>query len=393
MEPLATLTREELCDKVWSTPISRLAPTLGLSDVGLAKVCDRHKIPRPPRGYWAKLESGKKVRKPRLPEIKDEQLATVVINPPVQGIGRGTRSVGDKKTDVLAVEVPETVTKPHPLVKATRGAIRRTKPDYRGLVKPPSPPAVDVYISKAQLDRAMCILDALFKAMESRGAQVRVQEANYQKPTEVVIHGERIPIFLTEDYQCVEKELTPAQRKAKEKTPWRFGQPDYVYQTTGRLALRIRTYRYGVRKRWADGKKQRVEDLLGRFIATLCEMAAAERAETEKRMEEQRRRAGWEAERTEMLKLIEQEQAKIDRLLRESDCWHRSKEVRGYVAAVTDHVQRKRGPIEDGSEADLWITWATAQADRMDPLVENPPSVIDEKEKWERSSYYANDVR
>src|SRR5687767_12788611 len=45
------LTREELYELVWSTPMSRLAGRYGLSDVGLAKVCDRHHVPRPPRGY------------------------------------------------------------------------------------------------------------------------------------------------------------------------------------------------------------------------------------------------------------------------------------------------------------------------------------------------------
>ena len=53
---------------------------------------------------------------------------------------------------------------------------------------------------------------------------------------------------------------------------------------------------------------------------------------------------------------------------------------------VAAHVEDKRGPIKDGSEADQWIQWAVCQADRMDPLIENPPSVIDEKEKWEHRS-------
>jgi hypothetical protein len=43
---------------VWKTPITRLAKEYGLSDVGLAKICKKHDIPRPPRGYWAKKEGG-----------------------------------------------------------------------------------------------------------------------------------------------------------------------------------------------------------------------------------------------------------------------------------------------------------------------------------------------
>lgn len=45
-----------------------VAKRYGISDVGLAKVCKRLKIPRPARGYWAKKAAGEAVpRRPRLP--------------------------------------------------------------------------------------------------------------------------------------------------------------------------------------------------------------------------------------------------------------------------------------------------------------------------------------
>lgn len=43
-------TRRELYDLVWSKPMRDLAAELGISDVGLAKVCDRHRVPKPERG-------------------------------------------------------------------------------------------------------------------------------------------------------------------------------------------------------------------------------------------------------------------------------------------------------------------------------------------------------
>jgi hypothetical protein len=63
----AILSREELYDRVWTTPMRQLAEVYGLSDVGLAKICDRHDIPRPGRGYWAKKEHGKPVEHTPLP--------------------------------------------------------------------------------------------------------------------------------------------------------------------------------------------------------------------------------------------------------------------------------------------------------------------------------------
>jgi hypothetical protein len=43
--------------------MSKLALQYGISDVGLAKVCKRYKIPRPPRGYWAKRQASQAVKK------------------------------------------------------------------------------------------------------------------------------------------------------------------------------------------------------------------------------------------------------------------------------------------------------------------------------------------
>lgn len=46
-----TFQRDQLYDEIWSVPILQLAKQYGLSDVGLAKICTKMKIPRPPRGY------------------------------------------------------------------------------------------------------------------------------------------------------------------------------------------------------------------------------------------------------------------------------------------------------------------------------------------------------
>lgn len=60
-------TRQQLYDLVWAEPMKSLAARHGLSDTGLAKACKNADIPRPPRGYWAKLAAGKKVLQTPLP--------------------------------------------------------------------------------------------------------------------------------------------------------------------------------------------------------------------------------------------------------------------------------------------------------------------------------------
>jgi len=75
---MATINRKELYKKVWETPITRLSKEYGLSDVGFAKICKKHNIPRPPRGYWARKAAGYRVKQLPLPSGED---VTIEINP------------------------------------------------------------------------------------------------------------------------------------------------------------------------------------------------------------------------------------------------------------------------------------------------------------------------
>lgn len=84
-------TRRQLYERVWSTPMSRLGPELGLSDVGLRKLCERLDIPTPPVGYWAKRQHGKSPRRPRLPATPDPDEPAVTFFPPAGGQAHGMR--------------------------------------------------------------------------------------------------------------------------------------------------------------------------------------------------------------------------------------------------------------------------------------------------------------
>jgi ankyrin repeat protein len=63
--------REQLYEDVWSAPAEQVAKKHGISGVAIAKVCRRLKIPKPPRGYWAKKAAGRRVSgRPKLPALE-----------------------------------------------------------------------------------------------------------------------------------------------------------------------------------------------------------------------------------------------------------------------------------------------------------------------------------
>lgn len=74
--------RVALFERVWADPVAKLAEEWGISGPGLAKACRRLQIPVPPRGYWAKLEAGQRVKRPQLPSLPPGEGEEVVIHAP-----------------------------------------------------------------------------------------------------------------------------------------------------------------------------------------------------------------------------------------------------------------------------------------------------------------------
>ena len=67
---LSRYNRERLYEEVWTAPTQQIALQYGVTDVALAKACKHLKVPKPPRGYWAKKEAGIRVpAKPALPAL------------------------------------------------------------------------------------------------------------------------------------------------------------------------------------------------------------------------------------------------------------------------------------------------------------------------------------
>ena len=61
---------------------------------------------------------------------------------------------------------------------------------------------------------------------------------------------------------------------------------------------------------------------------------------------------------------------------------------RALVEAVRESLLDRDGQIPEEGNAAGWMRWALEQADQLDPLRESPPSIIDEKEKWEQRFHH-----
>ena len=57
------VSREELYEMVWSVPMVKVAEKFTVSGSYMARVCSALHVPRPERGYWAKLAVRKVARR------------------------------------------------------------------------------------------------------------------------------------------------------------------------------------------------------------------------------------------------------------------------------------------------------------------------------------------
>lgn len=80
MSETRQLSRQELYELVWARPVTQIAEEFGLSDVALHKICKKHRVPVPARGYWAKFAAGKPVKQTAFRQIRDSYLDRILIN-------------------------------------------------------------------------------------------------------------------------------------------------------------------------------------------------------------------------------------------------------------------------------------------------------------------------
>src|ERR1700676_5035487 len=82
-----TLTRQQLYEKVWSTSVRALAKHYSVRDQDISKLCEKYSIPRPPAGYWQKIQHGYKIPQPPLPASESNALQEITIYKLGENIG------------------------------------------------------------------------------------------------------------------------------------------------------------------------------------------------------------------------------------------------------------------------------------------------------------------
>jgi hypothetical protein len=160
---LDDLSREELYEKVWSKSGIKLSAEFGISDVAIAKRCRKMNIPRPPRGYWAKIEAGQRPKRSPLPPYSEQALIKKV------------REFKDQ-----SLKLPEESAPLHALAAEFLKAAQSASLGYdkkRIHLRERSVPEAD--ISKGMVLRAAQAFHVLLQVVEPLGVHFRRSQSSY----------------------------------------------------------------------------------------------------------------------------------------------------------------------------------------------------------------------
>jgi hypothetical protein len=354
------VSRAELFDQVWKTPLMRLGPQYGITDKGLANICVRLNVPYPPAGYWLRVNAGKSPKKAALPPAKEGIPDYVTISPTPE---RSTEEleVGARFAEALenfkTVDVCENLRGMHPAVAALiaehdrdfREAKRQQRRwgDTSSRVGP-----------LTELDhRRHRILNTFLKEAGKIGFRV-ITAGNLQTGKN------RVDFSLEEYKRQFRRPLKPEERST-------FN-PDQKWtqekSATGELRFKFLTSVCpGTQSLWSDSPDVPLENRIRDILATL--VVAVPFLEQKRTAEEEKKRIQIEAEQKRQQETARRkiEKNRWRRVLELSDRWHAANRLRSFVAAV-EAMGTTGDSLPGGRSHEEWLAWVKERVAVHDPL-------------------------
>lgn len=391
-----------------------VARRFNVSGSYLARVCSRLNVPRPARGYWAKLAVGKAPARPELPQAWPGDETSWDPDGTLPEISRAAISRPARSKSPSSLSKPNHATESHELIKDIKAFFLNGRESrWNSYLKPSKRLLPDIHVTKAALVSALELADELFKQLEQAGHRVRIASSGEHicrptidlrdKPdkrnhyadlwsparsTVVYVNGTPIGIIIFELTELTqmryvngayirERDYVPPKSKRAHDAHWTSNQDI----ACGRFA--ILAYSSYYTEEWRRTWK---EERVGHFIKEVAKLAreiarcetevamvlkrGEEAAEAEKIRLDQIHRA-WQKKQEELRlqKALEESKVELDRIIETHIQASRLENFLQYVEArrqlLDDPAQRKldelithaRTLYKSGSTLDEFLAW------------------------------------
>jgi len=355
------VSREELYEQVWSTPTAQLAKEFGVSDVAIGKACRRLQIPKPPRGYWARLAAGQKVKRTPLKKLPLAQERKVAL--------AEDRPKDGKEADVIReierlerVELPSGNSKLHPVARALREELLLVRPDEHDhdlLTIRDRKDLPRVSVSKAMVGPLVRSFHVILIELEKRGVEFKASRSMYQAP-EFNCGNDSLAVSIREPVVSVTREPTEHEKRL----------PSWEWKLSSMRPSGCFSFSLGS----ADQYSRRGNEVVQKPTVALEIVTAQvieqiwsifmrlrqERAEAQKRWEQQKAELAAREEREQIARhqsrLVEIAQRRVENLVRAAQWWNISNITAEFIQACEDRWRLDHGDLTPDEEA--WLKWA-----------------------------------
>lgn len=385
--------RVKLYDEVWTEPVVNVAARYEISDTALRKHCKKLDIPLPERGYWAKLKSGQKVTKTKLPKVTRE--VSKYVSEYLIKFREDLEEMADEEllsgeefnlltADTISYikEQCSKITVPNQLRNACNEILehkeemeKRKKRDreLRSAVKGTiyynninskfgeNESVFPISVSQTNINRAFRIVDTLIKVLPGFEAKIYVGDNSRiwpnppQDRATITFLKIQFSIYLNEKGNNlvfnVDKDLK------------------FSDQSDNKLENQLGSIIY---KLLVEGNKRYAEWLV-------------QRREEERQWQEQLRI--WEEEKRQkrLVQLRENRLEEIKLLLVSADDWEKAERLRRYLDAVEGKIESFKN-IEKAEKLKEWVKGQRKKVDWLDPLIYIEDEVLG------ASPYLFNDI-
>lgn len=365
---ITDITRAELHALVWEKAMIHVAADFGITGTGLAKICDRHKIPCPPRGYWAKLAVGRALKLTPLPPAPKGMRDRIVIHASEPRL-RPPKPEPVADDIKAAMVVPAVVDDPkefHPLVRSWIAEHKRLQRERaaennrrRGrdqfFWKQPE----IGNLTERDLYRFR-ITSALFRGLEKAGATIK--DAPISGRISLQIGKQVIAVSI------VEKMSRGLAKKDAE--PW-TAFPEHHQNglvSSGYLRVAVTTFLEPKLPDWIETEKQRFGPVLADIVAGLLSAGPIRDRMDEEKRERDRIWAEAQERARQEARLREIDMRRLKGLQDLSDNWQEAQRLRGFIDELERRAEGHEAVEIDGMSVEDWIAWARRKADAMDPF-------------------------
>jgi hypothetical protein len=368
------LSREELYQRIWFTPTTKLAKEFGLSDVALAKICKKFNIPKPGTGHWARKAVGQIIVQPPLPPLNVEKQDIVFDLQTNQN--RRANYWRPKPTKIMnqPITLPEPEVELCPMAKRIHALANKEKPDATGRVRVQGKNVPIIYASPEQIEPLSRAIHVLVERAKNLGYEFK-DDNDFNQCIRFVHEEGDVTLEIEEGIVEIE---TPVTKEQKRRPSWTW--ENKVKQLTGKFCYRMVTDpEHGSRNYW---KKKTPEPLLT-MLSTIIERlsVAVEKFKREKilaeerKIESERRQQEWkkEEEQRKHLSLLQKVREKREEnFAKAAEWWDIYNNMLQFVEAC-EARWRQHNSGELNEKQKTWLIWAKRQAELSSPFTAGYP--------------------